>query len=78
MVQIRQEGLKLNITHQILVYAGGVNILSGNLHTVKKNTKILVVASKENGLEVNGEKINYMIMFYDHNMKVGNASFERV
>jgi hypothetical protein len=43
--------LKLNGTHQLLAYAGDVNILGGSVNTVKKNT--LVAATKEIGLEVN-------------------------
>ena len=50
-VQVNQDGLKLNGTHQLLVYADDVNILRGSVHTVKKNTEALVVASKETGLE---------------------------
>jgi len=46
-VQFNHDGLKLNGTHQLLVYADGVNILGGGIHTVKKNTEALVVASKE-------------------------------
>ena len=34
-VQVNQDGLKLNGTHQVLVYAGDVNILGGSIHTVK-------------------------------------------
>jgi hypothetical protein len=52
MVQVNQDGLKLNGTHQFLVYADDVNIVGGSAHTIKKNTEVLVVASKENGLEV--------------------------
>ena len=50
-VQINQNGLKINGTHQILVYADAVNILGGSVHIIKKNTEALVVASKENGIE---------------------------
>jgi len=37
-VQVYQEGLKVNGTHRILVYADDVNILRGSVRTVKKNT----------------------------------------
>jgi hypothetical protein len=33
-VQVIENGLKLNGTHQVLVYADDVNILGGSLHTV--------------------------------------------
>jgi len=52
-VQLNQNGLKLNGTHQLLVYADDVNIMGGRVDTVKKNTE----ASKENGLEVNANKL---------------------
>ena len=45
--QVNQDGLKLNGAHQLLVYANDVDILGGSVHTTKKNTEALVVASKE-------------------------------
>jgi len=61
-VQVNQDDLKLNGTHQLLVYAGDVNILGGCAHTIKENTEALVVASKEIGLEVNVDKTKYVVM----------------
>ena len=55
-VQVNQDGLKLNGTHQRLVYADDVNILGGSVHTVGKNTKALLVSSQEVGLEVNADR----------------------
>jgi hypothetical protein len=52
-VQVNQDGLKLNGTHQLLAYADDVNILGGSVHTVEENTEALVIDSKENELEVN-------------------------
>jgi len=48
--------LKVNGTHQLLVYADDVNILRQSIHTIKKNAEALVVASMEIGLEVNADK----------------------
>jgi hypothetical protein len=61
-VQVNQGGLKLNIAHQLLVYAGDVNILGGSMHSIKKNTEAFVVASKEIGLGINVGKPKYMVM----------------
>jgi hypothetical protein len=48
-VQVAQDDLKLNGTHQIVVYVDNVNILGGGVHTVKENIEALVAASKEIG-----------------------------
>jgi len=49
-VQVSQDGLKFNGTHQLLVYADDVNIKGGSVHTIKRNTE--AVASNEVGLEM--------------------------
>ena len=36
-VQVNQDGLKLNGTHQLLAYVDDVNILGGSVDNVKKN-----------------------------------------
>jgi len=64
-VQEIQDSLKLNGTHQLLVYADDVNRLGGSMHSIKKNTEALIVGSKETGLEVNAAKTNYMVMSQD-------------
>ena len=83
-VQVNQDGLKLNGTHQLLVYADDVNILGGSVHTVKENADALTMASKETGLEVNAGKTKYMVMSREqnagqtHSMKTDDSSFESV
>ena len=46
-VQVNQDGLKLNGTHQLLTYADDVNILGGDVHTVKEKVEALVVATMD-------------------------------
>jgi hypothetical protein len=76
--------LKFNGTNHLLVYADNVNIMGSSVHTIKKNTDALVVASKEIGLEVNAEKTKYIVTSRDqnagqnHNIKTDNKSSERL
>jgi len=80
--QVKQVGLKLNGTHQLLVYADDVYMLGGSVYITKKNTDGLVVASKETGLEVNTDKTKYIIMSRDQNagrsrnIKTDNSSLK--
>jgi len=47
----------LNAKQQVLVYADNVNVPSENINIIKKNTEAPLEASKEDGLEVNSEKV---------------------
>jgi len=55
--------------------------LGRSVHTVKENAEALIVASKENGLQVSADETKYMIMSRDqnagrsHSMKIDNSSF---
>jgi hypothetical protein len=82
-VQEKQEGLKLNRSHQFLAYAYDVNILEGNIDTIQKNTEALLDASKEVGLEVNSEKTKYVLMSrkkagHKNSVRIANRSYEGV
>ena len=81
-VQVNQDSFKLKCTHQLLAYAPVDNTLGGSIYTTQENTEVLVVGSKETGLEVKAEKTMYMVMSRDknagpsHNIKTDNKSFE--
>ena len=83
-VQVNQDGLKLNGTHQLLTYDDDVNILEGSIHTLKENAEFLVAATREIGLEVSADKPKYMVMSRDQNagriqsVRIDNSTFERV
>jgi len=83
-VQVIQDGLKLNGTHQLLAYADDVNILGGSIHTLKENAEVLVAATMETGLEVCADKTKYVVMSRDqnagriHSVRIDNSTFESV
>jgi hypothetical protein len=45
-----------------------VNLLGDNIDTVKKNTETVTDANKEVGLEINVEKIKYMLLSRHQNV----------
>jgi len=61
-VQVIQDGLKLDGTHQLLVYADDGNIFGGNVHIVKQKAEALIMSSKEIGLDVFADKTKFNIM----------------
>ena len=83
-VQVNQDRLKLNGTHQLLAYADDANILGGSVDIVKKSAESLVAATKETELDVNAHITKYMTVSRDqnagriHSMKIDNSSIERV
>jgi len=83
-VQVNQDGLKLNGTHQLLAYTDDVNILRGSIHTLKENAEALVPPTREIGLEVSADKTKYMVMSRDQNagriqsVRFENSTFEKV
>jgi len=45
-VQVNQDGLQLNGTHQLLAYADDVNVLGGSIHTLKEKSEAQVAATR--------------------------------
>jgi hypothetical protein len=83
-VQENQVGLKVNGTHQLVVYADNANLLGDNIDTKKKNTEAFIDAIKEVGVEISLEKNEYMLLSRHQNVgqnrdvKRANRSFENV
>jgi hypothetical protein len=59
-------------------------LMPSNIETIKKNTYILIDASKEVGLEINVEKTKYMLVSHDQNadhnqdIQIANRVFKHV
>jgi hypothetical protein len=72
---------KLNGIHQLLVYAGDINLLGDNIHNI---VETLTDTSKEVGLEVNAEKTKYVLLSrrqnarQNHDIKITNKSLENM
>jgi hypothetical protein len=66
--QENQMGVKLDETHQPLVYAEYVNLLGDKINTVQKKRETLIDAFNEVGLEVNAEKTKYMLLSRHQNL----------
>jgi hypothetical protein len=81
-IQENKEGLKLNGTHQHLVYADDVSITEENLENIEKNIGALSDASKEIGVGRNPEKTMLMSrsqkIGQKHSIKIAKRSFEDV
>jgi hypothetical protein len=75
-------GLKLNGTHQLLVFAADLNMLGVNLDSIKKNTETLIDASNKVDLEVKAEETKYILLSdhqntgQHHDVKVDNRSLK--
>jgi hypothetical protein len=79
-----QVGLKLNGTHQLLAYADDLNLLGYNTDTINKAVETLIDANNEVYLEVNTEKMKYILLSCHQNagksrgIKISYRSFQSV
>jgi hypothetical protein len=83
-VQINQNALKLNSTHQLLVNTDDVTMLGGRVRNIKKHTEALLVGRKEIGLKVKVKagKTKHMVTSRDvnagrnHNVKIPSKGWK--
>ena len=74
----------MNGVLQLQFYADDINLLAEIVHVIKKKTKVVLVASKEIGIEVDAEKSEDIFRSYEqntgkhHNAKTDNKSAESV
>jgi hypothetical protein len=81
--QENEASLELNGTHWLLVYADD-NLLGDSVNTIKEKSETLLEARRDTGLEINTEKMKYMIMPHhlnsgqNQNIRRANESFKNV
>jgi hypothetical protein len=68
-VQSNEQGVKWNLTHQLLVSADGVDLLGKGIDTIKKNTEVLLFISKRVSLEANTEKTKCLFISCKQNTR---------
>jgi hypothetical protein len=68
----RKTRLKFNGTHQFLAFAGDVNLLGDNIHSIK-STETLTDVSTEVGVEIYIEKSKYMLLSCHQNAGKKNS-----
>jgi hypothetical protein len=81
-VQQNQEGTEMNGTHQLLLYADDVNMLSEKINTIKKNTGAVLCGNMQVGLGVDTQRTKYTFMprhrkaEQSHSLLTADKSFE--
>ena len=83
-VQVNWKVLRCNGTQKLVVDADGDSLFTRYIHTIKKNTEALLVASKAVDIEVNAEKTKYICTYCEQNavkncnIKTAIKSFKNV